>query len=181
MGESWKDKTVSLGNVDKEEFESEMGDITVSENGIRVDFSDTGAWEKIIRNLGQESILRDVRWREVEGLDKTQNHLYYPHIDVQTERGLRRIYFKKGETELMEACLNAARRFRRAFMESGSGSRQSYTYDAEEQGDEEVEGQTAEDVRITEAGEDGAEPEEKETEEEEDESIDEAVEKFMES
>ncbi len=138
----WKERTVSMGNVDREEFESELGVVTVSENGVTVEFEDVEDWKKIRREVGDERILRQVYWEEVEEVESSVEHLYYPHIDIQVEGdGERRVYFTEDEVEELEACLKAVERFWNAFRERGPGSRDSYSYESggEEEAGEEVE------------------------------------------
>lgn len=144
MGESWKDKTVSLGNVDKEEFDSELAHITVSENGIKTDFKDVEDWKRIKREIGEESILKEVPWEEVEGIETNVEHLYYPHVDVKTDEGTKRLYFTEDEVDTLHECFNAIQKFWNFYRESGSRSRNTYSYEdssgtGEEQEDEESE------------------------------------------
>ncbi|MFB6294530.1 MAG: hypothetical protein ABEI97_02110 [Candidatus Nanohaloarchaea archaeon] len=140
MTESWTDKTVSMDNIEKEEFDGELAHVTVSENGITVEFKDVEDWKRIQREVGDDTILRQVRWEAVEDVDAETEHLYYPHIDVETGEGERRIYFLEDETGLLDACVNAINRFQNAFLEAGAGSGTGYSYtDGPEPGDDRVE------------------------------------------
>ncbi|MFB6265541.1 MAG: hypothetical protein ABEI07_00475 [Candidatus Nanohaloarchaea archaeon] len=141
MAESWKDKTVSLGNVEKEKFDSDLSHIEVSENRIRVEFKEVEDWKRIQREIGEEKILKEVEWDEVEGVGKEKDHLYYPHIDVETEEGEKRLYFLDDEGELLESCISVIERFWNAYRQRGPKSRDSFSYREEgiEDSDEEAE------------------------------------------
>lgn len=155
MTESWTDKTVSLGNVETEEFDSELAHITVSENRITVEFKDVDDWKRIKREVGEETILTVVPWDEVEALEENVEHLYYPHIDIETaEEGEKRLYFTEDETELLQQCANTIQRFWNAHRQRGAKSRNAYSYEG------------GEDEEDTAAGEDGqpGEPDEVEIE-----------------
>lgn len=118
----WKKNTVSMGQVDKETFDLTLATVTVSENRIVVEPKDVEDWDRIIRELGEDTVLRDVHWREVEELSTTVESLYYPHIDVRFRRQPtgprnvnlvkeRRIYFVEDEQEELERCLNTIKQF----------------------------------------------------------------------
>lgn len=121
---SWKDKTVSMGLVDKEEFDLALAHVTVSENKITVRFKDTDDVERIRREVDENLLLDEVRWRHVEDVSVSEDHLYYPHINitiasdaddgVNQDLGVtpeRRIYFTEDEKDAMERCLDAINRF----------------------------------------------------------------------
>ncbi len=142
MGESWTDKTVSMGNVEKKEFDSELAHVTVSENRITVEFKDVDDWARIKREIGEETILKKLPWEEVAELEANVEHLYYPHIDIETGEGAKRLYFTEDEDELLQECFNTIKRFWNAYRERGPRSRTSYSY--QDGGAEEDAGQSAE-------------------------------------
>ncbi|MDY6769500.1 MAG: hypothetical protein SVU88_00850 [Candidatus Nanohaloarchaea archaeon] len=147
MAESWTDKTVSMDKVDAEEFDGELAHVTVSENGIRVEFRDVEDWKRIRREIGDEKILRQVRWRAVEDVTTETDHLYYPHIDIDASGEEQRIYFVEDEEDLLEECRAAIERFWSAHRERGPRSRSSYSYDPGE-----GEAGAADEVEIDEEG-----------------------------
>ncbi len=118
----WKDKTVSMGLVEKETFDLQLARVTVSENQILVELKDVEDWERIITELGEDTVLREVHWGEVEDVSTTVQDLYYPHIDIQLRRQPdrprdirlrkeRRIYFMEEESDELQNCLDAIKRF----------------------------------------------------------------------
>ncbi|MDY6776884.1 MAG: hypothetical protein SVQ76_02150 [Candidatus Nanohaloarchaea archaeon] len=197
---SWEDKTVSLGKLDKQEFDSELAHVTVSENGIEVEFKDVEDWKRIRREVGEEKILEELRWEELEEVDLTEEHLYYPHIDLGVERdgGEReeRVFFTEDEKDVMESCLNAVRKFWNAHRQRSSSGRDTYEYgeageesspgeEVELEEDDEREGETGgdqvegrENNEEVNGEEDGEEREERK-EESGQESVEDVVEEFM--
>ncbi len=118
----WKRKTVSMGQVEKETFGLTLATVTVSENRIVVDPNDVEDWGRIIRELGEDTVLREVHWQEVEDVSTTVEGLYYPHIDIRFRRQPtgpqnvnlvreRRIYFIEDEQEELERCLKTIKQF----------------------------------------------------------------------
>lgn len=187
MSESWTDKTVSMDNVDKEEFDGELAHVTVSENGITVEFKDVEDWKRIQREVGDDAILRTVRWEAVEEVDTETEHLYYPHINVEAFDTEQRIYFLEDEEEMLEDCVNAIGRFWNAYKEAGAGSGTGYSYGGapEEDGDGVETGDEVELEADEEGGEAEGEDEDKDAEEDEEdeeslrEEAMEIVEEFM--
>ncbi|MCJ7478730.1 MAG: hypothetical protein MUP63_00950 [Candidatus Nanohaloarchaeota archaeon QJJ-7] len=186
---SWEDKTVSLGNVDSEEFESGLAHVIVSEKGISVGFKDVEDWKRIKREVGGDKILKQVEWGEVEDIEKVIEHLYYPYIDVDTGRGEKRLYFVEDEEEIIEECFSIIREFWNSYRQRGAGSRDTYSFrdedvDSVEDGKEEAKlvEEKEEDTGEDEEEEDtGGDEEEKDAEGEEDqESVKDVVEGFME-
>lgn len=119
----WQDKTVSMGNVKKDEFDLHLATVIVSDSRIAVDPHDVEDWGRIFEELGTDKILEEVRWEEVEEVSITDNELYYPHIDVILRRNLsgedeglngreqRRIYFTEDEADEMNRCFNAIKKY----------------------------------------------------------------------
>ncbi|MDY6765857.1 MAG: hypothetical protein SVW77_00660 [Candidatus Nanohaloarchaea archaeon] len=181
MGESWTDKTVSLGNVEQEEFDASLAHVTVSENGITVEFKDVEDWKRIRREIGEEKILQQVRWEAVEDVETETEHLYYPHIDISTDDLEQRIYFLQDEEDLLEGCRNAIKRFWNAYRDAGSGSRNSYSYDGETE-TAESDGDSDDEVELEEdSGQEDDEEGDAEDDgsDDEDGSVEDVVEEFM--
>lgn len=123
MGMDWKDNTVSMGLVDKEEFDTKLARITVSENRVAVEPKGVDDWERIFEELGADTVLEDVYWDEVENVTVTIRDLYYPHINIQVkrqpqegERDLslhreRRIYFTEDEKNTLQDCFSAIKKY----------------------------------------------------------------------
>lgn len=125
----WRDKTVSMGNVETETFDLTMATVTVSENRVFIDPKDVEDWERIIRELGEDTILREVHWPEVTDVSATVRNLYYPHIDISLRRQPdrsqdvhlqkeRRIYFVEDEVDELQECIKTIRRFWNAWLQN---------------------------------------------------------------
>ncbi|MDY6773729.1 MAG: hypothetical protein SVS85_00890 [Candidatus Nanohaloarchaea archaeon] len=179
MSDDWKEKTVSLGNVDSEDFESDLAHVRVSENGVSAGFKDVEDWKRIQREVGEEKILKDVDWEEVEEVSKETEHLYYPHIDIETGGGEKRLYFKEDEEELLDSCLSAIERYWNAHRQRGTKSRNSYSYSEEEEREEGGPEEEEAELEVDEAVED-SDNESGEEPEEEDDSVEDVVEDFIE-
>lgn len=135
----WREKSVTLGNVQKERFNTRLAHVTVSETRITVAYKDAEDWKRIRREVGTDILLEETALEDVQDVDVSEEHLYYPHINltVATEDGKeeKRIYFMEDEEDDLEACLKAIRRFWNAQRQRGAPHRDSYTY-GEEDGDE---------------------------------------------
>ncbi|MDY6761829.1 MAG: hypothetical protein SVY41_02170 [Candidatus Nanohaloarchaea archaeon] len=182
MGESWTDKTVSMENLDKDVFDTALAHVTVSENGISVEFKQVEDWKRIQREVGDDTILRQVRWDDVETVETETEHLYYPHIDVESGEGEQRIYFLEDETDVLEECVNAINRFWNAYRGSGSGSRTTYDYDDGDRDESETGGEAAEEVELSdEEDSQDADSGDDEGEDETGGSVEDVVEEFIDS
>lgn len=161
----WREKSVSLNEVKSEEFDTHLAHITVSESRIHVEFKDREDWKRIKREVGEDAILKEVRWDGVEEVETKVEHLYYPHIDVTFEEAdgeevTKRLYFTEDEAETLESCLAAIRKFWNAARQNAPHPRdaESYSYQEGEEPDEEVDLEEAvaeEQAEEDAAGEDG--------------------------
>lgn len=145
---SWEDRSVTLGNVKKEEFDLELAMVTVTENRVIVDFKERDDWKRITREVGEDVILREVWWEDVESVDVTQDHLYYPHIDISVAPeedaeetdvlNEKRIYFIEDEAREFRRVLNTIRRFWNAWRQRNAPAENTYHYqpDDEDAGEE---------------------------------------------
>lgn len=156
-GMDWREKSVTLGSVKKERFDTHLAHVTVSETRITVAYKDVEDWKRIRREVGTSILLEEVAVEDVRDVDTSEEHLYYPHIDltVATEDGTeeKRIYFMEDEEDDLHACQNAITRFWNAQRQRGAPHRDSYTY-----GGEDVAGGEDDVEAARDDGEAGAEP-----------------------
>lgn len=120
----WKDKTVSMGLVDKEEFDCELATVIVSENRVTVEKKDVDDWERIENEFDDEIVLDTIHWDEVHDVVISDESLYYPYIEFVLERQdeyelreRRRIYFTEDEEDKRSACFTAIKQFRRQHLQ----------------------------------------------------------------
>lgn len=126
----WREKTVSMNQVKKDEFDLAMTHITVSENRILVETQEDTVWEQIKRDFGDDVLLREIYWEEVEELAWDTDWVYpYITVFIAPESGSvaedtdltlqRRIFFEQDEIQEMATVFKTIRNYWYAYRQHG--------------------------------------------------------------
>ncbi len=100
-------KTVSgvkkVNTLETEEFESELGDVAVTDSHVERDPEGPEDWEEVSEGYHEKPLVEPVHFSGIENLDCFLGD-DYPSVLVKTAEGWKRIFFKEEETA--EKCYN---------------------------------------------------------------------------
>lgn len=81
---------------EKEEFESELGDVTVGLSKISRERSMSETWDKIMEEFSEEVLVDTVRFSELEDIDFDQGPMF-PCIRLKIDGDWKRMFFAEGD------------------------------------------------------------------------------------
>lgn len=139
---TWRDKSVTVDQSAQDLFKSVLGDVRVSERGIRRDhLKGLNHWTRIRATMSRSEIFEGfLDWEQVRDVEKKTGHLTYPHIDIiidpedtsHWDSSKLMIFFKDESPQGyddMEACFKAIKKYWNAHRQKNKQNTMRYSYD----------------------------------------------------
>lgn len=85
-----------MGYKGYKEFESELGDIAITDSHIERENRESESWKKIRENFSSDEIVDNIHFSKIESL-KFKPGSMYPHIMIQVDDEWRRMFMAEDD------------------------------------------------------------------------------------
>jgi hypothetical protein len=79
-----------------EEFESELGDIAITDSHVERENRESESWEKIKENFSSEELVDNIHFSKIQSLGFRPGSMF-PHILIKVEDSWRRMFMAEGD------------------------------------------------------------------------------------
>lgn len=82
--------------MDVERFESDLGEVAITESHIERERENSDEWDRIEENFSEKRLVDRIHFRDIEEIEHVHGSVY-PNILFKTEEGRKRMFFHIGD------------------------------------------------------------------------------------